>query len=178
MAKRRKSKSRKMQPAILDLPFTFAADAALGSSRYIDSARELSKMNRRMYSQERMYAFQGLTFIWKADTAKNLASVQVKISTAGNSWSVQNAYIKGRALWHEMQEHVLDDNPSVAGRWHDFKVKLDYLMTSGRLLKVQEIDGTEIKAGEWDYATYVMPEHNVDPATGLPLDASEFDGRS
>lgn len=174
MAKRRKSNSRKIQPAILDLPFTFAADAELGSSRYVDSARELSKINRRMYSQERLYAFQGLTFIWRAQSASNLASVQVKISTAGNSWVVQNAYVKGRALWHEMQEHVLDDNPSVKGRWHDFKVRLDYLMTAGRMLNVQEIDGTVIKAGEWDEATYVMPEHSVDPVSGLPLEAAEF----
>ena len=127
MVKRRtRSKRRSIEPAILELPFTFAADEALGASRYVDTARELSKMNRRMYSQERMYAYQGLTFIWRAKAASDLASVQVKISTAGNSWVVQNAYVKGRALWHEMQEHVLDDNPSVKGRWHDFKVKLDY----------------------------------------------------
>ena len=175
MAKRRKSRrGSKLQPAILDLPFTFAADEALGDSRYVDTARELSKINRRLYSQERLYAFQGLTFIWRADSASNLASVQVKISTAGNSWVTHNAYVKGRALWDEMQDLVLDDNPSVKGKWHDFKVKLDYLMTTGRLLKVQDVAGDIIKEGEWDYATYVMPEHDVDPATGLPLDADEY----
>jgi len=168
------ARGKKIQPAILDLPFTFTGDDLLGNARYVDTARELSKINRRLYSQERMYAFQGLTFIWRADSSKTMASCQVKISTAGNSWVVQNSYIKGRALWDEMQDLVLDDNPSVKGRWHDFKCKLDYLMTTGRLLKVQDVSGTIIKEGEWDYATYVMPEHDVDPATGLPLDADEY----
>jgi len=181
MAKRRSSsrgrrKSTKMQPAITDLQFTFEADTALGSSRYVDTARELSKINRRLYSQSRMYGFQGLTFIWRATgtAVTDLATLEVKISTAGNSWVVQNAHTKGKALWNEMQDLVLDDNPSVKGRWHDYKVKLDYLMTTGRLMNVTDVDGTAIKPGEWDYATYVMPEHDVDPVTGLPLDADEY----
>jgi len=169
-----------MQPAVTDLMFKIpAAGTASGDVSYIDTARELSKINRRLYSQARMYAYQGLTFIWRADgnvpaQATDLATIEVKLSTAGNTWVVQNAHTKGEALWDEMQDLVLDDNPSVKGRWHDFKVKLDYLMSTGRIIKCVDSGGVEIREGEWDYATYVMPEHDVDPVSGLPLDADEF----
>lgn len=164
-----------MQPAITDLQFTIAAGGTDGGDlSYIDTARELSKVNRRLYSQSRMYAYQGLTFIWRADTASGLTSLELKVKTAGNSWTVQNAHTKGHALWNEMQDLVLDDNPSVKGKWHDFKCKLVKNMATQRIIKTTDGDGVEILPGEWDYATYVMPEHDVDPVTGLPLDADEY----
>jgi len=164
-----------MQPAVTDLYFTVpAGGTAGGSTSYVDTARELSRINRRLYSQNRMYAYQGLTFVWRQSTTSPLASLEIKVSTAGNTWSVHNAHVKGEALWHEMQDLVLDDNPSVKGTWHDFKVKLDYLMSTGRIISCQDSAGVDIRAGEWDYATYVMPQHEVDPATGEPLDADEF----
>ena len=173
----RNRRSTKLQPAHTDLMFQIAAGGtAGGSSSYIDTARELSKLNRRFYSQSRMYAYQGLTFIWKASAAappNDLASIEVKVSTAGNTWVLQNAHTKGKALWREMQDLVLKDNPSVAGTWHDYKVKLDYLMTTGRILTCKDSVMNTIAPGEWDYATYVMPEHDVDGA-GLPLQADEY----
>ncbi len=178
MAKR---KSMKIQPAITDLYFQVPAGGRNpgDSYCYIDTMRELSKINRRLYEQSKMVAYQGLTFIWKASAnsaaGNTLSSVEVTVKTAGNSWVVQNAHTKGHALWNEMQELVLEDNPSIAGKWHDFKVRLDYLMTSGRLLRVRDGGGNLITAGEWEYSNYVMPQHEVDPATGLPLDAAQFE---
>jgi hypothetical protein len=182
MAKRRSNrKLAKMQPAITDLFFTVPAGGKISgeSFAYIDTARELSKINRRLYSQSRMYGFQGLTFIWRATASvgtpsQTLTTIEATVKTAGNTWVVQNAHTKGEALWHEMQSLVLDDNPSVAGKWHDFKVTLDYLQTPGRYLDCQDGSGVPIVAGEWDIATYVMPQHEVDPATGAPLVADEF----
>ncbi len=180
MAKRKsRSKGRSIQPAITDLYMRIPPGGMVTgeSVAYVDTARELSKINRRMYSQSRMYGFQGLTFIWRAAAAAGpltLSSIECKVSTAGNTWVVQNAHTKGHALWNEMQDLVLDDNPSIKGKWHDYKVKLDYQMTAGRLMNVTDGEGVVIKAGEWDYATYIMPEHDVDPATGLPLDADEY----
>jgi hypothetical protein len=173
MAKRRKSRSRKIQPAQLDLYFE-ADTAAAGDSRsYVDTARELSKVNRRLYPQGRMYAYQGLTFIWK-QSAANLATIEVSVRTAGNTWIVQNAHVKGEALWNQMQELVLEDNPSVAGKWHDFKVRLSDQQITARELLAKDGQGVDYLVGEWDMSTYVMPQHEVDPATGLPLAATEL----
>ena len=174
----RNRRSTKIQPAQTDLMLQIpAGGTAAGSTSYVDTARELSRLNRRLYSQSRMYAYQGLTFIWRATPSaapNDLASIEVKLSTAGNTWVVQNAHTKGHALWNQMQDLVLDDNPSVKGKWHDYKVKLDYLMTTGRILNVKDSSMADIKAGEWDYSTYVMPQHDVNPTTGEPLGAEEF----
>ncbi len=178
MAKRRSSKrhSRSMQPAQLDLAFTIPSGGGAGadSRSFIDTAESLSRVNRRLYSQGRMYAYQGLTFIWRPLPAGALASLELSVRTSGNTWVVQNAHVKGEALWHQMQELVLEDNPSLAGKWHDFKVKLSAQQVVARELNVKDGAGADVKAGEWKLSTYVMPQHEVDPATGLPLAADEF----
>jgi len=165
-----------MQPAVTDLAFTIPAAGGTGtdSRSYIDTAKELSKVNRRGYSQGRMYAYQGLTFIWRPLPAGALASLELTVRSAGNTWVVQNAHVKGEALWHQMQDLVLDDNPSVAGKWHDFKIRLSTQMVTARILNVKDGAGVDYKAGEWSLSTYVMPQHEVDPATGLPLAADEL----
>ena len=137
--------------------------------------KELSKVNRRMYEQGRMVAYQGLTFIWRAAaTPLNLSSIEVTIRTAGNTWVVQNSFVKGKALWHQMQDLVLEDNPSIKGKWHQFITRLDLEMTTARILNTKDGSGNDVLGGEWTTSTYVMPQHEVDPATGLPLAADEF----
>jgi hypothetical protein len=119
-----------------------------------------------------------LTFIWRATpTAPEdspLSTIEVSVRTAGNTWVVHNAHVKGEALWHEMQELVLKDNPSIKGKWHDYKLVLSTQMVTARQLNVKDGSGTDVKAGEWNLATYVMPQHDVNPADGLPLAADEF----
>ena len=165
----------KIQPAITTL--NFQTDPTSGSYlSYVDTARELSKVNRRLYSQSRMYGFQGLSFIWRSTgtAATDVATIECTVRTAGNTWTVQNAHVKGEALWHQMQALVLEDNPSIAGKWHDFKVQLDANQIVARELLARDGAGTPYAVGEWDISTYVMPQHDVDPATGEPLAAEEF----
>ncbi len=162
-----------MQPAQLDLYFE-ADTATAGDSRsYIDTAKELSKVNRRLYDQGRLYAYQGLTFIWKQNAAQ-LATLEVSVRTAGNTWVVHNAWTKGKALWDEMQDLVLDDNPSVKGKWHDYKIRLSTQMVLARILAAKDGAGNDYDVGGWDLSTYVMPQHEVDPVTGEPLAATEL----
>ena len=174
MAKCRSNRSIKMQPAVTDLYFK-TDPTAVGTNHqwFIDTARELSRVNRCGYSQSRMYGFQGLTFIWKQNAAA-LATLEVKVATGGNTWVVQNAHVKGHALWNQMQALVLEDNPSIKGKWHDFKLQLNTDVSGVRTLDSLDSDGNAYDAGEWNLATYVMPQHEVDPVTGLPLPADEF----
>ena len=180
MAKKRSNrKAPKMQPAVTDLQFTIPAGggASADARSYIDTARELSKINRRLYQQGRMYAYQGLTYIWRAQPTtgggQTLSSIEISVRTAGNTWIVQNAHVKGEALWNEMQDLVLHDNPSIKGKWRDFKIRMVKSMAANRILAVKDGSGTDVAAGEWAYSTYVLPQHDVDPATGLPLPAQE-----
>jgi len=172
-----------MQPAVTDLSFTIPAGGVSGDSRsYIDTAKQLSKVNRRLYAQGRMYAFQGLTFIWRADgnvpaQATDLATVEVSIGTAGNTWITHNSHVKGEALWHQMQELVLEDNPSIAGKWHDFKIQMSDQQIVARTLECRDGQGVLYVDGEWDISSYVMPQHDVQlvgPGAGTPEPAVEF----
>lgn len=167
-----------MQPALTDLEFTIPAGQ---TSSFIDTQLALSMVNRRLYEQGRLVAYQGLTFIWRADgsdpaAATDLATVEVKVRAAPNTWIVHNAFVKGKALWHQMQDLVLDDNPSVKGKWHDYKVRLDGGHSDALSLTVRDGDGGEVDFanGEWNLSTYVMPQHDVNPTSGEPLAADEL----
>ncbi len=185
MAKRKtRSRGMKIQPAVTDIYLQNVNPAERGGAAknhltwYVDTAKELSKINRRLYSQSRMYAYQGLTFIWRADSSA-VSTVEVTVRNAGNTWILHNAHVKGHALWKEMQDLVLDDNPSIKAKWHDFKVTFATSQTgwsgSGNSMSALDSAGNYYPDGEWNMSTYVLPQHDVDPATGQPLVAEEFD---
>jgi hypothetical protein len=185
MAKKRSiRKAPKMQPAITDLNFQIPAGGGVNNASdfYIDTNRALSRVNRRLYEQGRLVGYQGLTFVWRPSgsnpaVATDLATVDLTVRTAGNSWIVHNAFVKGKALWNEMQDLVLDDNPSIAGKWHDFKVTLSLDMVGNQELDVLDGRGNPYLGGEWNRSTYVMPQHEVYTTgadAGKPLPAEEF----
>jgi len=172
----RNRKHTKIQPAITTLQFRTDPTTSSSHLNYVDTAKQLSKVNRRLYAQGRMYAYQGLTFIWKASGA--LATIECSVRTSGNTWITQNAFVKGKALWDEMQNLVLDDNPSVKGKWHDYKIKLDAAHLTARELEARDGQGNLYLDGEWAYSSYVMPQHEVHPSgpdAGKPLPAEIFD---
>ena len=175
MAKRNsKSRSMKIQPAITTLQLKTDPTTSGSYLNLVDTAKELSKVNRRLYEQGRLYGYQGLTFIWQTTPGSTLATLRCSVRTAGNTWITQNAFVKGKALWNQMQDLVLDDNPSVAGKWHDFKISLTKDNFANRQLDALDSRGNPYLGGEWDYSTFVMPQHEVDPATGLPLAAQKI----
>jgi hypothetical protein len=134
-----------------------------------------------MYSQSRMYGYQGLTFIWRAAASydaggsdiRTLSTVQVSVKTAGNTWIVHNAHVKGKALWNQMNELVLEDNPSIDGKWADFKIRLSSNMVTDRELDCLDGAGNPYLTGEWTKSVYVMPQHEVD-GSGDPKPAVEL----
>ncbi len=175
----KKTKLANKQPAQLDLlyswtPTTTTPGGAGSIDQYVDLARDLSRANRRFYEQNRNYVVRGITYIMPNGAVPGSVGY-FTVRTAANNWCVQNAHVKGEALWHQMNELVLEDNPSIRGRWAGFRLQLDSNMLVANTLNVKAGDVvTDILAGEWDYSTYVMPQHEVDPATGLPLAAVEF----
>ena len=136
---------------------------------YIDVAQCLSIVNRKLFRQGMVYGIESLEFTYGAPAA-TIDTVKVDVSVAGDTWSVHNAHVKGEALWNEMNELVLEDNPSIQGKWHDYKVFLDgdhrtNVVSAG----IPNLTPLDYLGGEWEYSDYVMPQHDVDPATGLPL---------
>jgi len=143
------------------------------SDVYLDLASALSKTNRKLFSQEYCYNVKNIRF--RMPDLAGFDSIQIQAITAGETWAVHNAWTKGKALHTQMQNLVLEDNPSIKGKWAEFKVYLDPLhpAAGSRMLQPVDANGTLVMNGEWNYSTFVMPQHEVDPATGLPLPADE-----
>jgi hypothetical protein len=138
---------------------------------YCDVFRDLSAINRKLFRQGHSLVIERAEFISNYDPAL-VDSVVVRAFTAGETWPVHNAHVKAKAMWDEMNELVLEDNPSVKGKWHDFKVYLDDHMHAGVINAPYSASGA-VGLGEWDYLKFVMPEHDVNPGTGEPVPADE-----
>ena len=165
---RRKSSRGKLTKAQRTLQFTLPDGFS-----YLDSAEALSMVNRKLFSQNRCYGIQSVEFKFRANPLV-YDSIEVTANVAGDTWVVHNAHTKGEALWHQMNQLVLEDNPSIKGKWADFKVFLntehraEYFLTGN--LQPQASSGTAFLPGEWNYSDYVLPQHSVDGA-GNPLPA-------
>jgi hypothetical protein len=101
----------------------------------------------------------------------NYPNFTLRAHTAGNSWVVQNAHVKGEALFHEMNDLVLKDNPSIRGTWAGSKVRLDDHHVAANTLDPLDGDEADYLQGQWEYSTYVLPQHDVDLVSGQPLPA-------
>jgi hypothetical protein len=175
---RRATRMPKIEVAQLDLAYQIPVDT---QTVWIDQFRSLSRANRRKYDQGRVIANRGLTFIFRTTGAaapNDVATIEMKVKTAGSSWIIHNSYVKAEAMWKEMQDLVLDDNPSVKGKWHDLKIQLHENQTVPLTLPVLDGAGVPLTTtgAEWTYSVFVEPQHSVDPVTGDPLAAAEFTG--
>ena len=171
------AKRKSLTKAQRDLTYLIPAGPT-GTAQWIDTAQSLSIVNRKLFSQEKCYGISDIQFYFQPSDAYDTLLVQA--SVMGDTWTVHNSWTKAKALFHEMQELVLADNPSVRGTWADFKVfitgahRTANVTGTGNLIPVDKsLPVTYFLEGEWKYARYVLPEHNVDPVTGLPLPADE-----
>jgi hypothetical protein len=174
---RRATRMPKIEVAQLDLAYQIPANT---QTVWIDQFRSLSRVNRRKYDQGRVIANRGLTFAFRQAAAPDntIATIEVKVKTAGSTWVIHNSYVKAEAMWKEMQDLVLDDNPSVKGKWHDLKIQLHENQTVPLTLPVLDGAGVPLTTtgAEWTYSVFVEPQHSVDTVTGDPLAAAEFTG--
>lgn len=108
-----------MEPAVQTLTFMPQPGAS-----YIDLNLAASIANRRAYKQENSdWVVAGFTMYTGTTGA-------MSIFKAPDSWVVENAYTKSLAMWNNMNDQVLDDEPGISGKYHDFKVYLDKSMAA------------------------------------------------
>ncbi len=168
-----------MQPA--ELCYSFLIPDG-NQTKYIDLAQCASAVNRRLYEQGKCYYVSRVSIL--AFAAPGSQGGGVSLFTLPDNWVTANAWVKSKALWKSMQNRVLKDNPSIAGKWHDYKVYMDLAHQQGgtassgptlNLIPRTAGIGAEVGLGEWNMSTLVLPEHDVDPATGVVLPADEFE---
>ncbi len=175
MARRNNNKMTRRQPAVLQINVTLPT----GTS-YIDLGLCASLLNRRAYKQHNTK--------WGVAEFEMLGSGSgtVVIGKLPETWVMENAYKKSKALWDKMNDQVLDEEPSIHGKYHDFKVYFDETMSgetiqtsnnlNGKILTpfvggnstTARFDGVGDIRGNWDWSKLTIPN---DPTSG---DTSEY----
>ena len=139
-----------MQPAQTVLSYELPS----GNS-YIDIAEGLSQVNRRAYRQGMEYAVGKIVFSYLADPG-SILNVRLGVHTAGNTWSVHNAWKKAYAHWIAQQRRARRlIGQSAKPTWEDFKVYLDDAHRAGTSLGVLAGDSGAVGTGEWDYSRLI-----------------------
>jgi len=167
-----------------ELQFVIPADLVTGTG-FVDSGQSLSIVNRKLFSQKKVYGIEKIEFDFVPTYTAGVLDfdfIRVQVLTAGDTWSVHNAWVKGHALHTEMQALVLDDNPSIKGKWAEYKVFLsgehrnsvNGAGATGNLIPVDGLMAPYLE-GEWTYSRFVVPQHEIDLATGEPKPADETD---
>ncbi len=166
--------SSKMQPAELTYSFTLPTAGSAVTS-YVSISQIASFVNRRLYEQGKCYYINRIVMSAPGATS-------VIVSTLPDTWVTANAWVKAKALWKQMNNKVLHDNPSTQGKWADFKVFFDAVHRNGGTnaagptlnLLPFDFSGNTVRAGEWVMSEYVQPQHTVNTGTGEPLAADEY----
>ncbi len=168
----------KIQPAQTTLTFLDSVENLNG--KYIDIAQCLSFVNRRQYEQGKCYYVESVK-IGLNEAIADTGVIGTALLTIPDTWVTANAWVKAKALWDAMNEKVLEDNPSVQGKWAQFITFMDVAHQNGGSgtagpnlnLLPKDSGNNSINTGEWAVSEYVFPQHTVNTTTGAPLAADE-----
>jgi len=156
--KRSRSSAKKTTPAVRYLRYevTNSASGGTETSHYMDLARDISIVNRRLYRQGRDYHVKKITIV-SSNTPNS--DNRVSVSTIPGNWVSREAWKRGFKTWTKMNDTALQQvSGDIAGTWSDFKVH----MTNDERLDTKEIPldngGNAFAVGEWVYSTLVSPD--------------------
>lgn len=147
----------KIEPAVTQLCYLLA-----NADNYIDIAKDLSVVNRRLYRQGRTYAVQNVQIYFDGansgarDHQQQVRSIMV--STIPNTWVVHNAWKKGFAHWQKQQKEALAmvGGSSARPRWADFKVGMDATHIQLDSSSGDQDISIDTRAG--DFSTTLVPD--------------------
>ncbi len=147
----------KIEPAVRQLLYIVPDGVS-----YIDLAKDLSKVNRRLYRQGMSYVIQDIQ-VGVSNGMKASDVWGASFSTAGNSWIVHNAWKKGFAAWRDQQREITRALGSdVSGKWADYKIYLDDTMEDGTILEPYASDNAVYLAGEWEHSKLVFDDDGTE----------------
>lgn len=153
-----------MEPAHLSLQYTI-----VDGNQYIDIAKDLSRLNRRLYRQGRNYVVAGCEIHANPIGMGSDSIIRIAIGTAGNTWTVQNAWKKGYSAWRKQIRETSDITGIKPGTWDDYKIYLDDSHEDATELNALATDGASISAGEWDHSKLVFDDDGVERELGMHI---------
>ena len=200
------TKKRKQEQAVRYLRYDLTNSGSPGTetSHYIDLARDISAINRRLYRQGRSYHVKRVSIVSSntiagyggAPDSPKVNAGRVTFSTVPTSWSAANAWKRGFDAWRKMQSMALSaTGVDLTPTWNDFKVYMSWDMVSGTKPTPLDNGGNALSLGEWSYSTFESPDgttsadsyvafmlgdHNGSPGTfgGVGLIQSYGDARA
>jgi len=123
MARRRSSRTTKIQPSVLTMNFQieYTGDGDKESA-FIDLSQCASLLNRRFYRQGLNWAVSGFKIL-----SESGVSGQVGISKLPNTWIMSNSWEKSFRAWSHMIDNATDEQglSSIKGKFLDFKIYAD-----------------------------------------------------
>jgi hypothetical protein len=147
----------RMEPAVTQLCYMLG-----NGDNYVDVAKDLSVINRKLFRQGRVYAIQNIQMYFDgadsgaADLSQQVRSIQV--NTIPNTWIVHNAWRKGFAHWQNQQKGILESlgGPSSRPRWADFKIAMDAAHVQLDSSSGDQDISLDTRAG--DFSTTIVPD--------------------
>lgn len=147
---------KKPTPAVRHLRYLLTHNGA-GSedSHYIDVAKNLSEINRRLYRQGKEYHIAGIT-------VHTTSSTFVKACVIPNTWVSRNAWVRGFKKWKEMQS-IAFNGVRKPSKYNDFKVYLNTdhfqaVQTSTDVPQPVDSGNNSLLGGSWDYSRFWSPD--------------------
>lgn len=123
---------------------------------YIDLAKHLSSMNRRLYRQGMCYHIANISI---HDSQGNAS---VKFATAPNTWTTYAAWKYVFENWKAQRADILEDSAMSSPRWSDFKVYLNKDMVNDvDWPNPKNVEQQNIQGGQWDYADMSFSSTNT-----------------
>ena len=165
LKKGRRSKSKKTTPAVRYLRYelTNSSNAGTETSHFIDLARDLSRVNRRLYRQGRDYHVKKITIVSSntpnAGDPGTANNNRISFSTAPSSWVTTQAWTRGFKIFKQMNNNATAAvGNSILPKFHDFKVYLTRDHQTGTVLTPKDNGGNAASGGDWDYSKLVSPD--------------------
>ena len=149
---------RALTPAVRYLRYELTNSGTPGTetSHYIDLARDLSIVNRRLYKQGRDYHVKKITIV-SSDTPN--VDNRISASVAPNSWVTRSAHKRAFNVWNQMNKEASQNLAGdIQGTWADFKVYLSDDMRFATLPLPLDNGGGSGLLNEWTYTQLVTPD--------------------
>jgi hypothetical protein len=121
---------------------------------YIDLAKEMSKVQRKLVRQGQNFVIHGGLI----QDSNN--EYTVRFNTAPQSWVVGTALRRGRKMWEAQFNQVLREGAigRVKPKYWDWKVYLNDAMRTGTIQGCVDAAGTAFPNGEWVYSKFVSED--------------------
>ena len=123
---------------------------------YIDLARELSKLNRKLFRQHMAYNVANITV-----TSRDSANSLISFSTVPDNWVTRNALRRGKKMFDEMQKQALKLGIPKP-KYNDYKVHMNdshrQIIDGVNDLKALDNQNVAYLDGEWVYSKYQRPD--------------------